>query len=86
MSEKAQLTVTVVGGGVTGLWQALMLAGRGHAVTLREAASEEATGAASRMAGAMLAPYCEAELAGRAVQDLGLQGLKLWREAELGTK
>ena len=86
MSQKPSLTVSVVGAGVTGSWQALMLAQRGHSVTLREAASEEATGAASRMAGAMLAPYCEAELAGRVVQDLGVRGLKLWHDAELGAQ
>lgn len=86
MTEKPTLTVSIIGAGITGVWQALMLAQRGHSVTLREAACEEATGAASRMAGAMLAPYCEAELAGRVVQDLGMRGLKLWHDAGLGAQ
>lgn len=83
MSERLRLSITVVGGGITGLFQALTLAERGHAVTLREAAPEAAAGAASRLAGAMLAPYCEAEAAERIVQELGLRGLSLWRRAGL---
>ncbi len=78
------LTITVVGAGITGLWQAYELARRGHAVTLREATSESAPGAASRFAGAMLAPYCEAEAAPPLVQQLGLEGLRLWRAAYPG--
>jgi len=72
--------VTVVGAGIMGLWQALTLARRGHAVTLREAMPENSPGAASRFAGAMLAPYCEAEAAPLLVQQLGLEGLELWRK------
>ncbi len=79
-----KLSITVVGAGVTGLWQAFELARRGHAVTLREATAETAPGAASRFAGAMLAPYCEAEAAPPLVQELGLEGLAHWREAYPG--
>ncbi|MBK9078678.1 MAG: FAD-dependent oxidoreductase [Hyphomicrobium sp.] len=79
-----QLAVTVIGGGIIGLWQALTLAERGHRVTLREAACESATGAASRLAGAMLAPYCEAEAAEEIVKELGLRSLQIWRAANLG--
>ena len=64
----ARLTATIIGGGIFGLWQAFELARRGHAVTLHEAMSEAQTGGASRVAGAMLAPYCEAEGAERIVQ------------------
>ena len=78
------LAITVVGAGVTGLWQAYELARRGHGVTLREATPERAPGAASRFAGAMLAPYCEAEAAPPLVQQLGLEGLKLWQAAYPG--
>ncbi len=80
----AKLTVTVVGAGVYGLWQAFELARRGHAVTLREAMPEAETGAASRFAGAMLAPYCESEAAPPIVRELGLTSLKMWREAYPG--
>jgi glycine oxidase len=75
-----KLAITVVGAGVLGLWQAFELARRGHAVTLKEAMAEAATGAASRFAGAMLAPYCECEGAEPIVQQLGLRGLELWRQ------
>ena len=46
-----------------------------------EAMSEAETGGASRVAGAMLAPYCEAEGAEPIVQELGVRGLALWRAA-----
>lgn len=76
-----RLSLVVVGGGVTGLWQALELVRRGHAVTLYETREEAATGAASRLAGAMLAPYCESESAEPLIVELGLRGLDLWRAA-----
>jgi len=79
-----QLTITVVGGGILGLWQALTLARRGHTVTLREATQQSAIGAASRFAGAMLAPYCESEAAEPIIKQLGLRGLELWRQAYPG--
>ena len=56
-------SLIVVGGGIFGLWQAFELVRRGHRVTLHEALAESATGASSRIAGAMLAPYCESEAA-----------------------
>jgi len=76
-----KLSVLVAGAGIFGLWQALELARRGHSVTLREAMPERETGAASRFAGAMLAPDCEAEGAEPIVRELGVIGLKMWREA-----
>ncbi len=79
-----KLSVAVVGGGIFGLWQAFELARRGHAVVLHEAREEGSTGAASRLAGAMLAPYCESEAAEPVVQELGLRGLALWRAAYPG--
>ena len=80
----ARLTATIIGGGIFGLWQGFELARRGHAVTLHEAMSEAQTGGASRVAGAMLAPYCEAEGAEPIVQELGVRGLALWRDAVPG--
>jgi glycine oxidase len=80
----ARLKATIIGGGIFGLWQAFELARRGHEVSLHEAMSEAQTGGASRVAGAMLAPYCEAEGAEPIVQELGVRGLTLWREAVPG--
>lgn len=77
----ARLSVTIVGAGIVGLWQAYELARRGHTVTVREAMSEAETGGASRFAGAMLAPYCESEAAEPVIQELGVQGLAKWKEA-----
>lgn len=53
---------------------------RGHEVCLREAAAETHTGAASRVAGAMLAPYCESESSEPIIQELGLRSIELWRQ------
>ena len=77
----SKLDITVVGAGIFGLWQAFELARRGHAVTLREAMPEAESGGSSRFAGAMLAPYCEAEAAPDVVKQLGLEGLEMWKAA-----
>jgi glycine oxidase len=71
--------ITVVGAGILGLWQALTLARRSHAVRLVEASAEPFTAGASRHAGAMLAPDCEAEAAPAIVREAGRDGLALWR-------
>jgi glycine oxidase len=71
--------ITVVGAGITGLWQALTLARRGHRVRLLEQSPEPFRQAASAYAGAMLAPYCEAEATEPVVRELGVRALALWR-------
>src|SRR5262245_17029078 len=78
-------TITVAGAGITGLWQALTLARRGHRVRLIERSPEPFALAASAYAGAMLAPYCETESAAPVILDLGLEGIGLWRENFPGT-
>lgn len=77
----AEPSVTIVGAGVLGLWQGYELVRRGFAVTVREAAPAGHAGASSRYAGAMLAPYCEAEAAGPVVEELGLAAIERWRAA-----
>jgi glycine oxidase len=72
-------TITVAGAGIVGLWQALVLARRGHRVRLLERSAEPFALAASTLAGAMLAPYCEAEAAEPVVRDLGFASMALWR-------
>lgn len=80
----ARLDITVLGAGINGLWAALTFLQRGHCVTLIEAAAEPFTAAASRWAGAMLAPYCEEEAAEPIVRKLGLEAIPIWRETYPG--
>ena len=72
-------SIDVVGAGILGLWQALTLARAGHRVRLIEASAAPFAAAQSRFAGAMLAPWCEAEAAEPVVRDAGIAGLALWR-------
>lgn len=72
-------SITIVGAGILGLWQAYTLARAGHAVCLIEESSEPFARAASRWAGAMIAPECEAEGAPPIVRDLGRDGLRIWQ-------
>ena len=73
-------TITVVGAGITGLWQALLLARAGHNVKLGEASTAPFTNSASILAGAMLAPFCESETAEPVVHELGVKALPIWLE------
>jgi glycine oxidase len=79
------LPITVVGAGITGLWQALTLSRRGHRVRLIEASATPFTDAASRYAGAMLGPFCETEVYAPVVTELGVESMALWREIFPGT-
>lgn len=72
--------IVVIGAGITGLWQALYLARRGHAVRLVERTEVPFADASSAYAGAMLAPYCEEEQAEPLIRDLGLRSIALWRD------
>lgn len=73
--------ITVIGAGIAGLWQALMLRQRGHRVRLVEQSPAEDPFAttASRYAAGMLAPYCEEEGAEPIVRRLGEQSMGHWR-------
>jgi glycine oxidase len=79
------LPITVVGAGITGLWQALTLARRGHRVRLIEASAAPFAAAASSYAGAMLGPFCETEVYAPVVTALGLESMRLWRDTFPGT-
>lgn len=74
-------SITVAGAGILGLWQALTLARAGHRVRLIEASARPFAASASALAGAMLAPDCEAEAAAPLVRDLGHRGVALWKGA-----
>jgi glycine oxidase len=80
-----QQAIAVRGAGVVGLWQALTLARRGHAVTLYERSAKPFADACSVYAGAMLAPRCEEESAEAMVRQLGTRGIALWRATYPGT-
>lgn len=80
----ARRRVTVAGAGIIGLWQALTLARRGFGVMLVDREVDPLLNCASRHAGAMLAPWVEAESAPGLVRDLGTEGLGLWRETYPG--
>jgi glycine oxidase len=77
--------ITVAGAGITGLWQALVLARKGFSVRLIERSTEPFAGAASLYAGAMLGPFCEKEVYAPVVRDLGLKSIALWRDTYPGT-
>ena len=71
--------IIIRGAGVLGLWQAVTLARRGNRVRVFETSRTPFERAASRWAGAMLAPDCEAEAAPPLVRDLGRAALSHWR-------
>jgi glycine oxidase len=72
-------SITILGAGVLGLWQALTLARAGHRVRLIEASAEPFVRSASLYGGVMLAPEREAETAPPILRELGREGVALWR-------
>ena len=72
-------TVTIVGAGIAGTWQALMFAKAGLAVTVLDRGDASLTAATSYWAGGMLAPDCEGENGEPVVGRLGRRSLALWR-------
>ena len=80
--------IAVLGAGITGLWQAISLLEDGYDVTVLEQSPSERPfeSAASWLAGGMLAPDCEGEVASQTVVDLGVRSLDLWRHYYPSTK
>lgn len=68
---------SVLGGGVAGLCVATLLAERGEQL---EVISDDTRQPASWFAGGMLAPWCEAESAPRAVIELGQHSAAWWQQ------
>ncbi len=75
----ATRSITILGAGLLGLWQAVTLARAGHRVRLVEASATPFADCASIYAGVMLAPEREAETAPAMLRDLGRQGVEMWR-------
>ncbi|MEQ8825006.1 MAG: FAD-dependent oxidoreductase [Filomicrobium sp.] len=76
--------ITILGAGVYGLWQAFELSRRGHQVALIDIANDPIQTSSSSYAGAMLAPFCEAEAAPEVVRQLGVEAISLWQDAYPG--
>jgi glycine oxidase len=79
-SANQDLTIDVLGAGIAGTWQALLLAKAGCRVNLHERDTAAMTQATSHMAGGMLAPWCEGEASEPVITRLGTRALDLWRE------
>jgi glycine oxidase len=76
---RGESSVTIIGAGIAGAWQALLFAQAGHDVTLHERGDADLMLSTSHWAGGMLAPWCEAEVAEPLISRLGLRSLDLWR-------
>jgi glycine oxidase len=77
--SRTESSVSIIGAGIAGAWQALLFAQAGHDVTLHERSDASLMLSTSRWAGGMLAPYCESESAEPVISRLGLRALDLWR-------
>ena len=77
----APATISIIGAGIAGTWQALMFAKAGCKVALYERGDAAMTQGTGHWAGGMLAPYCESEAAEPLITRLGLRSLELWRDA-----
>ena len=78
--SRGESSVSVIGAGIAGAWQALLFAQAGRHVTLHERGDVAMLQSTSHWAGGMLAPYCEAEASEPVIVRLGLRSLDLWRE------
>src|SRR4051812_10336048 len=77
---RGESSVSVIGAGIAGAWQALLFAKAGHTVTLHERGGAAMRQATSHWAGGMLAPWCERETSEPLITRLGTRSLDLWRD------
>ena len=77
-SRRQSAHISIIGAGVAGTWQALLLSRAGFDVTLFERDDASLQNSTGYWAGGMLAPYCEAEATEPVVTRLGLRSLDLW--------
>jgi glycine oxidase len=78
-TKRPDSSVSIIGAGIAGAWQALLFAQAGHAVTLHERGDATMAESTSHWAGGMLAPWCEAEVAEPIISRLGQRSLDIWR-------
>ncbi|MGJ5007416.1 FAD-dependent oxidoreductase [Bradyrhizobium oligotrophicum] len=78
-TTRGDVPVSIIGAGIAGAWQALLLARAGREVTLHERSDADLMLSTSHWAGGMLAPYCESEVAEPIISRLGLAALDIWR-------
>ncbi|MGJ4909666.1 FAD-dependent oxidoreductase [Bradyrhizobium sp. HKCCYLS2033] len=78
-TTRGHVPVSIIGAGIAGAWQALLLARAGREVTLHERSDSDLMLSTSHWAGGMLAPYCESEVAEPIISRLGLAALDIWR-------
>jgi len=71
--------IHIIGAGIAGTWQALLLAKAGFRVALHERSNAALAQSASYRAGGMLAPFCEQEISEPVIARLGMRSLNLWR-------
>ncbi|WP_315725648.1 MULTISPECIES: FAD-dependent oxidoreductase [unclassified Bradyrhizobium] len=76
---RGDFPVSIIGAGIAGAWQALLLARAGRDVTLHERSDAALMLSTSHWAGGMLAPYCESEISEPVISRLGLASLDIWR-------
>jgi glycine oxidase len=79
-TPRGEDSISIIGAGIAGAWQALLFAQAGRKVTLHERSNAAMLQSTSHWAGGMLAPYCEAEVSEPVIVRLGLRSLNLWRE------
>jgi glycine oxidase len=70
--------INIIGAGVAGTWQALLLSRAGFDVILLDRDDAQLRNSTGHWAGGMLAPWCEAEATEPVVTRLGLRSLDLW--------
>jgi glycine oxidase len=78
--ERQPAYINIIGAGVTGSWQALLLARAGFHVSLFDQDEPPFRNSTGYWAGGMLAPWCESEGTEPVITRLGLRSLDLWDE------
>ena len=79
-APRGEESISIIGAGIAGAWQALLFAQAGRQVTLHERSDAAMLQSTSHWAGGMLAPWCEAEVSEPVISRLGLRSLDLWRQ------